>query len=436
MRRVVIIMVLMLGLGACDWFGDEEPPRLPGERIPVMLFDAQLEPDPRISDLSVRLPPPEINAAWPQPGGYADHAMHHLSVSEVPELSWSQNIGQGSTDEQRLLAQPVVADGQIFAMDAEARVSAFEVETGQILWTTDVISEDEEEGDLGGGLAVAGDQVFVTTGAAQVLALNRETGVEIWRQTLSAPMRSGPTIAAGRVFAVTVDNQVHTLDARDGRKLWTHSGITETAGLLGGASPAVSAGIVVVPYSSGELIALRIDNGRPVWTDSLAAVQRVDAVSALADIHGHPIMDRGWVISVSHSGRMATIDLRTGVRVWDKNIGGVETPWVAGDFIFMLTNGSEFVCLSRRDGRIRWIQPLQRYEDEEDKEDVIYWVGPVLASDRLIVANSTGQVLSISPYDGAILGLVQLSDGVRISPVVANDALFVLTEGADLIAFK
>ena len=314
--RLIAAMVLALSAGACDLFGDDDPPPLPGERIPVMLYDTSLEPDPRIQDMDVRLPPPEANSAWPQPGGYPDHAMHHLAIADLPQRAWSVDIGQGSTDELRLLSPPIVADGRLFVLDAESTIVVLDAETGQRLWDARAVDEEEEEGELGGGIAYADGRIYVTTGAAEVRAFDAASGEELWRQKLSAPMRAGPTVAAGRVFAITVDNQIHALDVRDGRKLWNHSGITETAGLLGGASPAVGAGIVAVPFSSGELFALRIENGRPVWSDSLASVRRVDAVSSLSDIRGHPVLDRGWVIAISHGGRMVAVDVRTGVRVW------------------------------------------------------------------------------------------------------------------------
>ena len=436
MRKIIFAALMSLLLAACESiFGDDEE-ILPGERIPVMLLDRALEPDPRIADLPVRLPPPLTNTDWPQAGGNPTHAMHHLAAGEELRQAWRVSIGEGSSDEQRLLAAPVVGDGRIFAMDVDAEVSAFSTETGARIWRVETVPEDEEEGELGGGLAYHNGWLFVTTGSAQVIALDAGTGDEIWRQGVPGPVRAAPTVSDGRVFAVTVDNQLQALDAEDGAILWSHAGIAETAGLLGGASPAVDGGIVIVPYSSGELFALRVENGRFVWSDTLAAIRRVDAVSALADIRGHPVMDRGRVFAVSHSGRMVAIDLRTGVRAWEQRIGGTQTPWVAGDFLYVLTTEGQLVCLSWSDGRIRWVLSLQRFEDEEEQEDPIIWAGPVLAGDRLIVAGSHSEVLSISPYTGTIMGWLETSEGVLIPPVVAGNTIYLLTEDADLVALR
>ena len=47
------------------------------------------------------------------------------------------------------------------------------------------------------------------------------------------------------------------------------SGLSEVAGYVGGNSPAGAADFVVAPFSSGELVCLRLDNGRTVWNESM-----------------------------------------------------------------------------------------------------------------------------------------------------------------------
>ena len=425
------------GLAALSdlWFGETEGPPLPGKRIAVLVQADRIESDAQLADLEVRLPPPMVNPDWPQDGGYPDHAMHHLALGDNPKKVWEATVGDGADAAARLTAQPIVFGGKVFTMDAVSQISAFDLQTGKRLWRTDVL-EGDEEGAFGGGLAYYDGRIFVATGFAQVLALDAEKGEVLWRTRLPGPMRSAPTVTGGRVFAVTIDNQLHALAADDGKKLWSHAGITEAAGLLGGASPAVAGDVVVVPYSSGELIALRVENGRVIWSDTLANIRRAEAVSTLADIRGKPVIDRGRVFAISHSGRMVSIDLRTGGRAWDRKIGGVNTPWVAGDFIYVLSNESRLICLTRTAGRVRWITQLPRYPDPENPTRPIAWTGPVLASNRLIVSGSHGEVISISPYSGQVIGVIELDSGITVSPVVAAETLFFLTDYATLVAMR
>jgi outer membrane protein assembly factor BamB len=432
--RSLLLLAPMLGLAGCSWF-ETDKPRLPGERISVLSLDTQLKPDPTIAELEVRLPRPAANPDWPQAGGYPNHAMQHVALGDKLATVWRSSVGEGSSRYRRILAPPVTTGDRIFSMDAKYVVNAFDRNTGKPLWRVDVTPKDAGLA-IGGGIAVAGDRLYVSTGYAQVLALDVANGQEIWRQATLAPARSPPTVSDGRVFVVTVDNELNALAAADGRKLWTHSGTSETAGLVGGASPAVEGDVVVVPYSSGEVYALRVENGRQLWTESLTAGRPSDALAGLADIRGRPVIDRGRVIAISHSGRMAAIDLRSGTRIWEQEIGGVETPWVAGDFIFVISNEQSLICLTRRDGRIRWVRDLPRYENIEKKKDPMTWSGPVLGGDRLIVVASNGEAMSFSPYNGAPLGHLDLDQNNFVTPIIADQNLYLLTDDADLIAMR
>lgn len=430
-------LTVALSLGACDtFFGESEGPPLPGERISVMKLNRSLVADSAISDLRVRLPQPYENTAWPQSGGYAGHAMYHLAAPGSLNVAWTADVGNAAGSDSVVMAQPVIADGRLFAMDARSTVSGHDASSGAQIWQVDLTPDEERDGLFGGGLAYDEGRLFVTTPFGLVFALNPDSGAELWRTRLPAPLRTAPTASGGRVFAITVDNQMFALAADDGRRLWSYSGVIEDAGLLGGAAPAVVGDVVVAGFTSGEVTALKAETGRVLWGDNLAGVARGDAIATLADIRGMPVVDRGQIFAISNSGTMAAFDINRGGRLWTVGIGSNQTPWVAGDFIYVVTTDSEIVCLTREDGRVRWIQGLPRYSNEEDQEGVLQWSGPVLVGDRLIVTGSSGEALSISPYTGEILGRIVLRSKSYVPAVVANNTLYILSDDAVLTALR
>ncbi|MGH7048064.1 MAG: PQQ-binding-like beta-propeller repeat protein [Stellaceae bacterium] len=432
---VVAPLCVALMLSGCSWFGTKKEP-LPGERISVLSLDRQLEPDPQLAKIPISLPRPVVNPDWPEPGGFPNHAMQHLALPYHLTQVWKTSVGEGSSRYTQVLAQPVVADGRVFAMDGGVQVGAYDPATGNRIWQVDLKPKPDYGNSFGGGVAFWKGRLFVSTGYAQVFALNPANGKVIWKTNVGTPVQSGPTVAGGRVFVVTVENELVALAAADGRRLWSHNGIPETAGLLGSASPAVAGEVVVVGYSSGEIYALTVENGRVLWSDDLATSRSSDAVSALADIRGRPVIDRGRVFAISHSGRMVAIDLRSGERAWQQDIGSVHGPWVAGDYVYVLTNDNELVCLTRDDGKVRWIRQLPSYENQKKKEDPIEWAGPVLGSDRLIVVSSDGSALSVSPYTGRPLGREEMPAGAFVDPIIANNTLYILTDNAELSAYR
>jgi outer membrane protein assembly factor BamB len=321
-------------------------------------------------------------------------------------------------------------------MDSETVISAYSMKNGKKIWTSEITPKTEESDYINGGLAYKSNRIYVTTGFGQVVSLAANSGKVLWRQHIGIPMHTAPTAKDNRVFAITVTNKLYALNSETGAILWTHAGIEETTSILGGGSPGVDSGVVIAPYSSGDFFALKVENGQELWSHSLAGGERNQGTSSLSAIRGRPIIDRGIVFVISNSGRSVAVNLRTGQRIWEREIGGIESPWVAGDYLFILSSGAKLSALSRLTGQIYWITDLPRWKKPNKQESKITWAGPVLASDRLILAGSAGHVLSVSPYSGKILGRVKIAAGGTISPVIAQDSLLLLSNNAKLEIYR
>ena len=442
-RSTVAALVLLssASLAGCETLDQFIQPgtkdRIKGERVSVLTTDQSVEPDPKLRDSRVVLPQPFVNPDWPEPGGYADNVMHHLSAPGELKEVWSSSVGTGSSTNARLTASPVIADGKIFALDANANVVALDEKSGAQVWRADLTPEDEDsEKGFGGGVAYDAGKLYVSTGFGFVAALDANSGKELWRRNATVPFRAAPVVNGGRVFVSTQENQLLALAADDGRVLWDHRGIAESAGMLGSNSVAVAGDVVVVPYTSGELFALRVQNGKAIWSDTLSRSGKLTPLARLADISGRPVIDRGLVFANSHAGRLVAIDIRTGERAWTVDVGGTQRPWVAGDYVFVITDDAKVLCVARSDGRVRWSRQLDAYSDPESRKGPIAWAGPVLVSDRLIAVSSDSYAVSISPYTGEILGKVNAPDKAFIAPIVADNTVYLLTDDGRLTALR
>ncbi|MEM7442283.1 MAG: PQQ-binding-like beta-propeller repeat protein [Pseudomonadota bacterium] len=441
LRVLVLIVPLSLGLSACEtinnlWFGEAEGPRLPGERVAVLPEAGELVVAPELAAVPITLPPPQRNVDWPVSNRTSTQSSGHLQLNIPFQRVWTSSIGSGSSSSRRLLNPPVVANGRVYAADAVGRVTALDTENGGQVWQVRVASPEENSAPLGGGVAYGAGLVYATTGFGEVVALDPQNGALVWLEEMGAPIRAAPMFAGNRVYAVSVENRTEAFDAATGAPVWGHSGLLETAGLLGGAAPSVGTGVVVVPYSSGEVYALRPENGRLAWTDSLISLRQTAALAALADIEAGPVIDSNLILAVSHSGRMAGIDLRSGARIWEQRFGGVQTPVVAGDTIFLVTGNAELLALERNTGNIRWVTELARWQNPEDRIGSIVWAGPVLADNSLILVSSEGEGVIASAQTGEIVGGFDPGSGTTVAPVIADGTLYILSDDGRLSAYR
>ena len=433
-RRSALLLPLVLG--GCsiwdDWFGETKKP-LPGKRIDVMDFRA---PKADADMPAVKLPAPEVNAEWAQAGGVPTHAMGHPQVADALHRAWQSDIGESGGYRRKITARPVVAGGRVFAMDSDATVSAYSAASGARIWRTDTQPEHDRSSNFGGGIAFDDNTLYVGTGRAEVLALDAATGKIRWRVDVSNPVRAAPTISGDRLFVATLDAQLHALSTKDGTHLWAYQAPLPETAVLDLPSPAVSDGIVVAGFATGDLVAVRASSGSVVWADSLAAIGGRISMVDFSAIAGMPVISNGRVYVGSMGSLLVCNDLRSGRRLWQRDIATAETPWLAGDWLFVLSTQAELMAISAEDGRIGWTCQLPLWGDAEKRTDRITWMGPVLAGDRLVLASSDSHAASVSPYTGKILGRQDLPDSISVPPVVAGGSVYFVCADASLTAWR
>ncbi len=430
---------------------EEDDPNAPAneDRISVLELEERLNVAADAGPLV--LPRAYVNTAWPQADGYPTHAMQHTQATGGLNRLWRTNVGDGSNNNRRVNARPVVADGVIFTITSEGRVSAHDIDDGSEVWATRIRGDEREaaedsmlpfigRGDrvltFGGAVSFDAGRIYAHSGGKFVVALDAATGEEVWRQTALTPFHSAPTIADGRVYLTTDDNELFALDATDGSVLWTHRSIAETARLITAPSPAVLGETVVAPFTSGEIVAFSASNGTVLWSDSLTRTGGLTPLSSINDIAASPVILGDHVYALSHSGIMAAFDMRSGERQWELPAGGLHAPSVVGNYLFIVTVDGEVVAIQRDTGQVRWITELPSFKNERRRRDRISWAGPVMAGGRLVLASSEGTLVLLDPTTGDRMEDRDVGDAVYIAPVIANETLILLTDEGRLIAYR
>jgi outer membrane protein assembly factor BamB len=433
-RSALLAPLAVAGCGLWDeWFGTHKTP-LPGKREPILGGRRTLEVDEGTP--KVELPPAVRNAAWPQAGGNPAHFMGHLAASDRLTEAWRVSIGAGGGYRRKIMAQPVAADGIVYVMDSDAVVSAFDMARGSRVWRFDTKDKDDDSTNVGGGLTLDQGTLYAVNGLAELVAIDAAKGTMRWRSRFGAPTRSAPTVVEGRLFVTTIEDRLLALAADDGRQLWSHQAANPTTSILGRPAPAYSTGLVVGGFGSGELATLRAESGNVVWTDTLATAIRTGSLADFAAVRGLPVIGDGKVYAMSLGGLTVAIDLPTGRRLWEREAAGEDSPWAAGSWLFVISLEQKMAALNRDDGRVSWVTQLPRWKNPEKQEDAITWFGPLLVSDRLVVAGTNKEALAVSPYTGEILGRQELSGAASLGPVVADGTVFVVTDDGRLLALR
>ena len=102
--KIICCLVVIATTISCDTIKDsylgswDKKGPLPGNRITILAQQRSTKPDIASDNHQIILPPPITNKDWPQTGGYANHAMHHLRLGQALQKKWSISIGSGTSN--------------------------------------------------------------------------------------------------------------------------------------------------------------------------------------------------------------------------------------------------------------------------------------------------------------------------------------------------
>lgn len=451
MQKLLIITLFSLStLGVLVGCAPKEV-KLEGERFDVRSPLAASLPNaenPNPTDLTadfvnktlpVILPAPSADLTWSQRGGNVTHTGHHGVLSKAPALVWRASIGQGNSRNSKITAAPVVAEGVIFAIDADNRVSALNSQSGTLVWQASLAPQSDGGGSLStGGLAYGSGKVFAGSAYGELLALDAKSGTVLWRQNIDAPIMGAPAVDGNTIYVVGRDSWAWAIDASSGKVKWQIAGAPAFTGMIGSAAPAVTDSAVIFPFVSGELAyALKV-SGEVLWNVAVSGGRLGQAYATVGDITGDPVVVGDRLYVGNQSGRSMALDLSSGDEVWSAKTGAYGPMLVHGKAVFLVSDQGALMRLDRGTGERVWAEQLPNFKkpNAKKRQAVYAHFGPVLAGGRLVVASSDGYLRSFDPASGTTLSSIKLPAGAAALPALAGDMLYILTTAGEVLAFR
>jgi outer membrane protein assembly factor BamB len=325
--------------------------------------------------------------------------------------------------------RPAVADGRVYAAAIHGGVRAFDLQTGNALWTYEPAEvEDKPNLRLSGGPG-AGDGLVVVGGLdGEVIALDAATGAEKWRAEVGNEVIAAPAIGGGMVFVRSNDGRVTAFDAASGERRWFWTRVMPALTVRGNDAPVLGPGYVFVGNDDGTVAAISMQDGTLIWEQAIAQPEGRSELDRMSDVDGSPVLDGAVLYATSYKGQTMAIDAPTGRPMWAHDSGG------AG----RLGNASDRVVTSDRNGTVWAINKA---------DGGALWQQPALARRNLTGVAVHGDYAVVGDFDG-YLHWLRLSDGqfaaraktggelLRSAPVVADGVLVVQNVDGQLTAFR
>lgn len=376
----------------------------------------------------VSLQEAKTDVQWQQASANAQNFIPHGHIDTPIEEIWSRNVGKGLSSDYFVLPEPIIVNHKIYVLDGSLRLSVLDENTGNKIHQIQLpVSEGMGMNSI--GLTSDGTHIFIVSGHGVVYATDLN-GKIIWEHDTHAILRSAPTVTDGLIFVLSGNNELFVLNTKDGTEKWHYKNIKTDTNLFGMGQVAVSKGIAIVPFSSGEIIAFDVQNGMMLWSDTLLSYRTFSPIDDLSHVVASPVIVDNTVYLVGNAKKTGAYTLQTGDIRFIQNIGGQNTPIVNGNSLFMITTQNTLVALNTTNGHIVWETDLTSKEPKG-----IAWKGPILINNQLVVVSNKGDILFVDALNGNLKQHLQ-NESFSNKPILGKNKVIFYTNDADLIAYQ
>jgi VCBS repeat-containing protein len=251
----------------------------------------------------------------------------HCVDAATGEGRWLYELAPGYPPVQRnLYSSPTILGDTVFA-GGRHEFAALDVNTGEVLWTTEPFTEFGDLSSHASPAVAQGVVVVPFNRKGGLYAFDACLGTELWYAPweLTLGIHASPVIVDDTVYVINELMQLSALDLLTGEKRWTRT--VESAafgwGYLSSATPTAGDGQLFVATQRGALVAVDSNTGSTTWTHygntSLLRTTHYRGVSPAFSAAPTWTPGRLWVPGAD--GILRVLDTADGTLLWSVDLG-------------------------------------------------------------------------------------------------------------------
>ncbi|MGL5429620.1 MAG: outer membrane protein assembly factor BamB [Vibrio sp.] len=339
----------------------------------------------------------------------------------TPKTLWSASIGDGVGHYFSKLA-PDYAYDKVYVASRDGLVKALDPQTGKALWTTDL--EGDSSARLSGGVTAAFGKLFIGSENGVVTALDAESGEPLWSAAIDGEVLAAPVADNNMVIVNTSRGTLIALAQDDGSQKWTISTEVPTLTLRGDSRPTAVAGGVFWGTPSGRLAAAIAERGQLIWQQPVGQPKGATEIDRLVDVDASPLVIGGTLFTVGFNGQLMAIDLRSGQPIWKRNYSATIDMATDGSRLYLVTDKDHLVAVDTRSGTELWSNAQLEHR---------LLTAPKMIGDYVVVGDGQGYLHWLDPNSGEFVAQ-QLANnsGFAVGPLALNDGYVIVTRDGQL----
>ena len=334
---------------------------------------------------------------------------------------WSSKIGDGQGDGFYKIT-PTLVDGVLYVASSDGEVAAISAADGDRLWRVEL------ERPLSGGVGYHGRSLYLGGADGSVLQLSADDGVVEWEAAVSGEVLAAPAVSDDWVIVQTYDGKLLGFQSGADEPTWTFTSDVPVLTLRGTSTPILVGGNAIAGFGDGKVIAVDVNSGNVSWESRIGVPQGSSEIDRIVDIDGAMTQQGIELFVASYQGRVASLDNRTGRKLWQQNVSSVTGTHVGFGNVYVADVDGTLSAFLRTGQGVRWQNIELGYRQLSRPTPVSSYVATV---------DFDGYLHLLSQVDGQIVGRTKIGgDAARADMIADSGRLIIFADNGQLLAYE
>ena len=316
---------------------------------------------------------------------------------------------------------PAFSGSSLFFVDPEGNVRSMDVNSGEVLW------DSELEIIVSTGIVAGFGRLFLSDDQGNLICLDQNDGSLLWKSFAGGEVLANVDVDAGLVVVKTASGFLNAFDIETGVEEWSYRSQAPNLTVRGSSSPVIDENLVYATFDNGRIGAFNLKTGLPVWDGAISFTEGVSELDNLIDADSSPVLEGNRIYTVNFQGNLSVFDAAQRRAVWESKESSFYEPFILRGVLGIISSDSKISTYSSRTFEDSW--KLEEYALRELSN-------PETFKGHILIGDLEGYIHAIDPLTGITVARKKISRNKITTLISRSDSFYAIDEKMRLFSLS
>ena len=316
---------------------------------------------------------------------------------------------------------PAFSGSSLFFVDPEGNVKSMDVNSGEVLW------DSELEIIVSTGIVAGFGRLFLSDDQGNLICLDQNDGSLLWKSFAGGEVLANVDVDAGLVVVKTASGFLNAFDIETGVEEWSYRSQAPNLTVRGSSSPVINENLVYATFDNGRIGAFNLKTGLPVWDGAISFTEGVSELDNLIDADSSPVLEGNRIYTVNFQGNLSVFDAAQRRAVWESKESSFYEPFILRGVLGIISSDSKISTYSSRTFEDSW--KLEEYVLRELSN-------PETFKGHILIGDLEGYIHAIDPLTGITVARKKISRNKITTLISRSDSFYAIDEKMRLFSLS